>query len=81
MGDTTYHHIFGSNENTAENARQQEQVAAAPQQLAPAALEQLFLRADKATDILRSAIKTNLDSPGTSIPKIVSSPLPHELFR
>lgn len=75
MGDTTYHHIYGSNENTADTARQQ-QLGGVSQQLAPAALEHLFRRADKATDMLRSAIKTKLDSPGTFVWSYDYLPLP-----
>ena len=63
MGDNTYNHIFGASDTSGDIIREQ-QVADASPNVPPADLDNLFRRADKATDILRSAIKTNLDSPG-----------------
>ena len=63
MGDNTYNHIFGASDTSGDIVREQQLVDASPN-VPPADLDNLFRRADKATDILRSAIKTNLDSPG-----------------
>ena len=63
MGDNTYNHIFGASDTSGDIAREQHVPDASPN-VPPADLDNLFRRADNATDILRSAIKTNLDSPG-----------------
>ncbi len=65
MGDNTYNHIFGASDTSGDIVRHP-QVADPSPNVPPADLDTLFRRADKATDILRSAIKTNLDSPGIS---------------
>ena len=59
MGDHTYKHVY---ENNTESPKDVNWADAA---ISPAKLDILFKRADSASQILRSAIKTNLDSPGT----------------
>ena len=68
MGDTTFNHIFGGQESTAGVSNQASPV------LSPADLDGLFKRADKATTILRSAIKAHRVSPGTLAKLKILSP-------
>jgi hypothetical protein len=63
MGENTYNHIFGGNDSTLE-VTQRSQLAQQSCSLDPADLSSLFRGADRATGILLSAIKTNLNSPG-----------------
>ena len=75
MGDNTYKHVY---ENITESTRDvtNDWANAA---MSPAKLDQLFKRADSASQVLRSAIKTNLESPGM-LQARGALPLPTVLF-
>jgi len=71
MGENTYNHIFGGNDSILDvtqrsHLAQQQQAPGHTHShsLDPADLHSLFRKSDKAGDILRSHIKSNLDSPG-----------------
>ena len=70
MGDNTYKHVY---ENITESTRDvtNDWANAA---MSPAKLDQLFKRADSASQVLRSAIKTNLESPGMLQKKRITTP-------
>ena len=60
MGDNTYKHVYEGNTESTMNITNIWANAA----MSPAQLDSLFKRADSAQKILKSAIQTNLDSPG-----------------
>ena len=64
MGDTTYDYVHGNRDSTldATQGLQQLQQTRAD---GPTNLDSLLKRAEGATDILRSAIKGNMESPGS----------------
>ena len=68
MGENTYNHIFGGGDSTVD-VTQRSQLAQQPahsHSLEPSDLHSLFRKSDQASDILRSHIKSNLDSPGVA---------------
>ena len=61
MGDTTYDYVHGNRDSTVDVTQGLQQTR--PD--GPTNLDSLLKRAEGATDILRSAIKGNIESPGS----------------
>ena len=67
MGDTTYDYVHGNRDSTVDVTQGLQQLQQTRAD-GPTNLDSLLKRAEGATDILRSAIKGNIESPGSHHP-------------